>query len=59
MKTYIILINLYIKKLITKIIIKLNLRRFIYITEIIIKRIRRNFIIKRDKKGKFIKTLNI
>jgi len=53
-----ILINLYIKKLIIKIIIKLDSRRFIYIIKAVIKRIRRNFIIKQGKKSKFIKILN-
>jgi len=57
-KTYTILINLYIKKLIIKIIIKLDSKRFIYIIKAIIRRIRRNLIIKRGKKGKFAKTLN-
>jgi len=58
-KTYTILINLYIEKLIIKIIIRLNSKRFTYVTEAVIKRIRWNLIIKRGKKNKFIKMLNI
>jgi len=51
-------IDLHIEKLVIKIIIKLDSKRFVYVTEAAVKRIRRNFIAKRGKKGKFAKTLN-
>jgi len=53
------LIDLYIKKLITKTVIKLNSKRSVYAAEVVIRRIRRNLITKRGKKGKYAKILGI